>query len=111
MRLTENKRFSIYNEKLTSLLRIIKDKGFPIKLDTNGTNPALLKELIGSGLVDYVAMDIKAPLERADYSKAAGVLVDIDKIIKSKDILLSSEIGYEFRTTAVPDHATEPARW
>ena len=47
-------------------------------------------------------MDIKAPLEKTAYSKAAGISVDIDKVISSKDILLSSAIEYEFRTTVVP---------
>jgi pyruvate formate lyase activating enzyme len=93
---------TIYEGTLVALIKAIKDLGFQVKLDTNGTNPGLLDKLINFNLLDYVAMDIKAPLEKTVYSKAAGISVDMDKIISSKDILLSSAIEYEFRTTVVP---------
>ncbi len=74
---------------------------FKIKLDTNGARPHLLKRAIISGLIDYVAMDLKAPLDRR-YSIAAGQKVDLDKIRASILLLRSGNIDYEFRTTAVP---------
>lgn len=80
----------------------IKELGFLAKLDTNGTNPAYLEKLIEKGLLDYVAMDIKAPLEK--YSKITGRNVDTDKIRQSINILQSASkqgLGYEFRTTVV----------
>lgn len=75
----------------------VKGEGFLIKLDTNGTNPTLLRKLIDEKLVDYVAMDIKAPL--AKYSSIAQVNVNIDDIKESIDVLLENKVEYEFRTT------------
>ena len=77
----------------------IKSLGYKIKLDTNGSNPKLLKEIVNAGLVDRVAMDIKnAPTE---YNKTAGCSVDMEKIEESKDFLLTGTCDYEFRTTVV----------
>lgn len=75
----------------------VKKKGFNIKLDTNGTNPDLLEKLIDEKLVDYVAMDIKAPMEK--YPLITQVPVVLEDIWKSVDILLENKIDYEFRTT------------
>lgn len=75
----------------------VKGEGFIIKLDTNGTNPNVLKRLINEGLIDYVAMDIKAPL--AKYSLVAKTPVVLEDIQKSIDILLENKVDYEFRTT------------
>jgi pyruvate formate lyase activating enzyme len=87
--------------ELPDLLRRIKDLGFDIKLDTNGTNPAAIENLIGLGLVDYVAMDVKAPLDER-YSRAAGSNVDLEDLKRS--IAVVSQLGNagEFRTTLVP---------
>jgi len=76
----------------------IKEIGYKVKLDTNGTNPSILKELIK--LVDYVAMDIKSSKEK--YSLAAGCKVDLDKIQESIDLIKKSKVDYEFRTTVLP---------
>ena len=77
----------------------IKNLGYKIKLDTNGSNPKLLRNIVEAGLVDRVAMDIKnAPDE---YEKTAGCGVDMAKIAESKDFLLSGTCDYEFRTTVV----------
>ena len=73
----------------------------PVKLDTNGTNPAMLKELLDKKMLAYVAMDIKAPLDER-YSVAAGVAVDLHKIRASVKLLMASGIDYEFRTTVIP---------
>ncbi len=78
----------------------IKKLGYLVKLDTNGSNPEMLKRLIKEKLIDYVAMDIKAPREK--YSEAAGVKVDIKKIEESIKILKNNKIDFEFRTTVVP---------
>lgn len=86
--------------KLPLLISKINKLGFLVKLDTNGTNPLVIKDLIDKKLIDYVAMDIKANLEK--YDEAAGVEVDKDKIQQSVDILKNSSIDVEFRTTVVP---------
>jgi len=78
----------------------IKTLKYKVKLDTNGTNPKLLNELIDEGLIDYVAMDIKNVFEK--YPKTTGCKsVNIDNIKKSIDILKQKKIDYEFRTTIV----------
>ena len=78
----------------------IKEKGFLVKLDTNGFFPDKLEELINAGLIDYVAMDIKNSPDK--YSKTCGITsADMDKINKSVDILKNSGVDYEFRTTTV----------
>ena len=79
-------------------VRKIKNLGYKIKIDTNGSFPNKLKEIIGLGLVDYIAMDIKG--DGKNYSKIAGVDVDLKKIKKSIKII--HDFGkYEFRTTIV----------
>ena len=82
----------------------IKDKGFLIKLDTNGTNPKLLKNLLDFDLVDYIALDIKSSLDFDNYSKAAGIKdkMIMEKVKDSIELIMNSEIDYEFRTTVVP---------
>ncbi|MBU1085512.1 MAG: anaerobic ribonucleoside-triphosphate reductase activating protein [Candidatus Beckwithbacteria bacterium] len=76
----------------------IKDLGFEVKLDTNGSNFKMLKKLIEEKLVDFVAMDIKTVFE--DYSKAIGVKLPAP--IESIKLILESGLEYEFRTTVVP---------
>jgi len=88
------------NQELLQLCSKIKNLGYEIKLDTNGSNPLLLRKLVSEKLIDYVAMDVKSPKER--YSEAAGVVVDLDKIEQSICFLKKGNIDYEFRTTAHP---------
>lgn len=76
--------------------------GFAVKLDTNGSNPKMLKDLINAKLIDYVAMDIKAPIDSGIYKKVLGEGVELDDIKKSVEILKQGKIDYEFRTTVVP---------
>lgn len=78
----------------------IKKMGFLVKLDSNGSNPDVLKELLEKKLIDFVAMDIKATKEK--YEFYTGVKVDINKIIESVEILKNSKIDFEFRTTVAP---------
>ena len=89
---------TIHND-LPEFLKKIKHMGFAVKLDTNGSNPALLKKILAEKLVDYIAMDIKAPL--CKYQKVCGAHVDTDKIKESVKIILQSSIEHEFRTTLV----------
>lgn len=92
------------HEELPDLCRRIKLLGFDVKVDTNGANPNLIEALIEEGLVDYVAMDVKAPLDVGRYSVAAGVDVSelLPKVERTIDLLLNGKIPYEFRTTLVP---------
>jgi pyruvate formate lyase activating enzyme len=99
---------------LTPLVKKIKKMGFLVKLDTNGSNPAILSKLIDKKLIDYVAMDIKGPKER--YNEFIGGKDNIEKIQESIDILKENKIDYEFRSTIVPNlHKKEDvmamARW
>jgi pyruvate formate lyase activating enzyme len=94
------------NSDLPDFAEKIKRFGYAIKLDTNGTNPEMLKNLIEKKLIDYIAMDIKAPLTM-NYESAVGVKVDLEKIKESVEIIKSSGVDYEFRTTVIPDIHTK----
>jgi len=89
---------------LPAYFKEIKDKGFLIKLDTNGTNPKLLKNLLDFSLVDYIALDIKSSLDFDNYSKAAGIRdkILLEKVKDSIGLIMNSKVDYEFRTTVVP---------
>lgn len=87
---------------LIPLLTLFRELGLPVKLDTNGTNPELLRRVIAEGLAAHIAMDIKAPLDAASYERLAGAAVDIEKIKESVRIIRESAASYEFRTTFVP---------
>jgi pyruvate formate lyase activating enzyme len=91
-------------EDLPILCEEIRKMGFSVKLDTNGTNPAMIRKLLGKGLIDYVAMDVKAPLTEDIYSKASGVNINalLNNIEETIKTLLESGVEYEFRTTLVP---------
>ncbi len=86
---------------LPILIAKIRDLGMKVKLDTNGSNPEMLEDLLGSGMLDYVAMDIKAPLNEK-YEEIVKVHADLDAVKRSILLLMSSDIDYEFRTTVVP---------
>ena len=94
---------------ITEFIKKLKKIGYLIKIDTNGTNPDLLKDLIKNKLIDYIALDIKTVLDWEKYKKAIGVNNKelLEKVIETKDILLKlnsrKEIDYEFRTTVVPN--------
>lgn len=103
---------------LPDLLCKIKEMGFEIKLDTNGTNPEMLLRLINDGLVDYVAMDIKN--SPAGYSVTAGVKGAVlegdkgewlDRVRQSVEILMEGRVDFEFRTTLMKElHTVEDIR-
>ena len=86
----------------------VKEIGFLVKLDTNGAYPSRLKKLINEKLVDYVALDVKAPLDES-YSVAAGKHVDVQKITRSIAVLKEEAVDYELRTTCVPGIIDEEA--
>ena len=86
----------------------LRGLGYQVKLDTNGYRPEVVRDLIDRSAVDYVAMDVKAPLVPVRYARAAGVPVDVDRIRRTIDLMLEGEVAYEFRTTVVPGLLTEP---
>ncbi|WPX09129.1 anaerobic ribonucleoside-triphosphate reductase activating protein [Anaerocellum danielii] len=87
---------TLNEDYLTEFIKKIKNRLLLVKLDTNGSRPEVLQRLLDAGLLDYVAMDVKAPLEK--YPQITG-FSDVDKIKKSIEILKNSNIDYEFRTT------------
>jgi pyruvate formate lyase activating enzyme len=94
------------NSDLPEFMARIKDMGFLVKLDTNGSNPKRLEEIIRRKIVDYIAMDIKAPLD--SYDKITNVSVNKEDIQKSVELI--RDFGeYEFRTTVVPGLFDEEA--
>ena len=89
----------LLQEDLAALLRKVKNLGFLLKLDINGSFPDRLQALLDEGLLDYVAMDIKSSPSK--YDQACGVPVNFADIQKSVRLLMSGQTDYEFRTTMV----------
>jgi len=87
---------------LPEFIRKFRVQNFLIKLDTNGTNPHVLRNLISNKLIDYVSMDVKAPLDEIRYSKCVGVPVNLKDIRESISLLKGGTVPYEFRVTVVP---------
>lgn len=88
--------------QLELLLKELRRLGYKIKLDTNGYNPSLVENLVREKLLDYIAMDIKAPLDER-YETASGIKgLELDRLRESIRFLLDGEVDYEFRTTLVP---------
>jgi len=95
---------------LPAFIRQIKSFGLKVKLDTNGSNPDMLTSLLAEGLIDYVAMDIKAPPETEKYRTVAGKHIGekiMKKIIRSMEILKKTAIQHEYRTTLVQPYHTQ----
>jgi len=92
-------------EDLRPFLEKIRKMGFLIKLDTNGSNPGVLKNLLSENLLDYVAMDIKAPLEK--YSEVARIPVAVENIEESIMLIRESHVSHEFRTTIAKNILSE----
>lgn len=88
-------------DDLIPFIKKIKEFKLDIKLDTNGYNPSMLKELIDNNFVDYIAMDIKAIPDK--YMKVINKKIDFNKILESIDLIKKSNIKYEFRTTIMKD--------
>lgn len=85
---------------LPDFIKKIRKKGFKIKLDTNGSNPEMLGKLINENLLDYIAMDIKNAPD--SYDKITNINTNLNNILKSVKLIMTSAVPYEFRTTLVP---------
>ncbi|MGC9149575.1 MAG: anaerobic ribonucleoside-triphosphate reductase activating protein [Candidatus Micrarchaeia archaeon] len=97
---------TIWGNELIALMEKLKKYGL-IKLDSNGSNPRILKEIIEKKLVDYIAMDIKTSLNVKKYAKAIGLSEDSTKeilknVLESIELIKNSKVEHEFRTTLVP---------
>ena len=104
------------NKDLLQFIEKIKNMGFFVKLDTNGSNPEMLKNLVDAKLIDYVAMDIKTSPESQVYKNIMGEGVTIEKIKESVEFLKQDLVDFEFRTTCVPgvhkkEDFLEIAKW
>jgi pyruvate formate lyase activating enzyme len=86
-------------DDLVPVIKKIKKMEFAVKLDTNGSQPQVIKALLDEKLLDFIAMDIKGPLEK--YESIACAPIDREKIKESIKIILKARIPYEFRTTIV----------
>ncbi len=93
-------------KNLIDFIQKIKEIGLLVGIETNGSFPRALEFLIEKKAIDYIAMDIKAPLKQDKYDKLSGQKIDLKKIKKSVKLIIGSEINYEFRTTAVPNLLT-----
>jgi pyruvate formate lyase activating enzyme len=104
------------NKELPQFIEKIKNIGCSVKLDTNGSNPEILKDLVNSKLIDYVAMDIKAPPNSKVHEMIMQEGITIEKIKESVEFLKKGLIDFEFRTTVVPgihkkEDFLEIAKW
>jgi pyruvate formate lyase activating enzyme len=92
------------HKDLPNLCRRLKEMRFRVKVDTNGTDPIMIRRLVDSHLVDYVALDVKAPLTEHEYSLVTGVKATsfVGKVSETIRFLLEGHVDYEFRTTLVP---------
>lgn len=90
----------LLHEDVEDLIRVVRERGLLVKLDTNGSFPDRLEALLALGLLDWVALDIKAPLER--YREVTRSTVDPEKIARAADLLRGSGVKHTFRTTVVP---------
>lgn len=90
---------------IIEFIRKIKDMGYLVKLDSNGTRPDVLRKIFKEKLVDFVAMDIKNSPRK--YSETVGLKADVERIKLSVKMIMNSSVPYEFRTTVVPGIHTE----
>lgn len=90
----------LLHDDLEDLIRVVRERGLKVKVDTNGSFPDRLEALLALGLVDWVALDVKAPLER--YREVTRSEVDVEKIVRSADLLRAAGVRTTFRTTVVP---------
>ncbi len=90
----------LLHDDVEDLVRVVRDRGLLVKLDTNGSFPERLEGLLSAGLLDWVAMDIKAPLER--YREVTRSNIDVERIVRSVDVIRASGVRTTFRTTVVP---------
>jgi pyruvate formate lyase activating enzyme len=84
------------------LIGELKRHGFLVKLDTNGSNPEVLENLIETKEIDFISMDVKAPLDPFSYRRSTGLSIDLNAILRSIEILKRGKVEHEFRMTVVP---------
>jgi pyruvate formate lyase activating enzyme len=104
------------NKELPQFIQKIKNLGYSVKLDTNGSNPEMLRDLVNAKLIDYVAMDIKASENNKAYENLMGEGVKFEDIKKSVEFLKNGKLDFEFRTTVVntvhsKEEFMEIAKW
>jgi len=87
---------------LPLLIREIKRNGFLVKVDTNGSNPQMLEDLSKAEQIDFISMDVKAPLDPFSYRRSIGLSIDLNLILRSIGILKKGRVDYQFRMTVVP---------
>lgn len=91
----------LLQKDIVPFIQKVKELDYFVKIDTNGSCPDVLEDLLKQDLVDYVAMDVKAPKNK--YEKLTGVKTDISTIQRSINLIMEKAKGYEFKTTFVPD--------
>jgi pyruvate formate lyase activating enzyme len=91
-------------QDLIAFVRRVKSIGYFVKIDTNGSSPEVMHKIIDGKLIDYIAMDIKAPLKK--YKAVTQSNIDDNKILKSIEMIMTSGIPYEFRTTLLKSKLT-----
>ena len=96
----------LINRDLYKFLKEIKKLGKRIRLETNGCDPNTLDDLIGANLIDFVSMDIKAPLTADEYAMNTNAICNMENIEKSIKVVMGSDVDYEFVVTIVPIHIT-----
>ncbi|MCQ2802333.1 MAG: anaerobic ribonucleoside-triphosphate reductase activating protein [Bacilli bacterium] len=90
------------DKDLINKIKQIKEIGYLVKLDTNGTNPSIVKQLVNEKIIDYVAMDIKN--SPSNYHLSSGVNIDLNPVLETISFLKENNVDYEFRTTLVDEH-------
>ncbi|HRS42298.1 MAG TPA: anaerobic ribonucleoside-triphosphate reductase activating protein [Candidatus Diapherotrites archaeon] len=90
---------TIYGQELIDFIKKIKEKGYLVKLDTNGSNPEVLEKIVSQNLVDYIAMDLKDDFD--NYSEYTAV--PVENIKRSFEIVKNAKTPHEFRITTHPD--------
>jgi pyruvate formate lyase activating enzyme len=90
----------LLHDDLEDLIRVVRERRLLVKVDTNGSFPDRLEALLALGLVDWVALDIKAPLER--YREVTRSNIDVEKVVRSADVIRASGVKAILRTTVVP---------
>jgi len=93
---------TLYGDELFELIREIRRVPLQVMLETNGTQPDCIERLLEEGLLDAVAMDVKAPLVPEEYARVAQIFVDVGKVRRSIDLIKGSGLPHEFRITLVP---------
>jgi pyruvate formate lyase activating enzyme len=93
---------------LPELVRLLRGTGVAVKLDTNGSRPEQLERLLADGLLDAVAMDVKAPLTEKEYARLAGLPVSVKAVQRSIETLKAADTEVTFRTTVIPGLVEEP---